>query len=162
MNRSNETVIKKSGKILQVDNAKIRYKNFSGVGTAYNHAGDRNFVWVIEDEDLAEDLKEWGYNVKEKTNRDGDPVWNVTVKVKFNDYGPKIFLLNDGSKKKTLLDADTVGCLDGAFIIQFDMDLRESEWNVNGKSGIALYLNSARAIIEANRFEMDDEDDGPF
>ena len=43
--------------ILQIDDARITYKNFKGEGTKYNRAGDRNFALIIPDKEIADDLK---------------------------------------------------------------------------------------------------------
>ena len=61
--------------ILQIDDARITYKNFSGEASQYNREGDRNFALVIPDcmvehpdtkelMPLVDILKEDGWNVK--------------------------------------------------------------------------------------------------
>ena len=58
--------------ILQIDDARIIYRNFSGTGSKFNREGDRNFAVVIEDPELADALINEGWNVKIKPPRDGD------------------------------------------------------------------------------------------
>lgn len=41
--------------ILQINDARITFKNFAGEATQYNHPGDRNFSLIIDDRDLTED-----------------------------------------------------------------------------------------------------------
>ena len=38
--------------ILQIDDARIAYKNFEGRGDKYNRQGDRNFVLIIPEENI--------------------------------------------------------------------------------------------------------------
>lgn len=130
--------------ILQIDEARIVYRNFSGVGSKFNREGDRNFAVVIPDEDLAMRLKDEGWNVKIKDPRDeGDsPFMYLPVKIKFNDRGP-IFHLRTG-KNQIKLDEESISCLDRIDILAADMDLRPYDWDVNGKTGRTAYLQSIR------------------
>ena len=50
--------------ILQIDDARITYKNFEGRGDKYNRQGDRNFVLIIPEENMAQELINQGWNVK--------------------------------------------------------------------------------------------------
>ena len=130
--------------ILQIDDARIVYRNFSGVGSKFNREGDRNFAVVIPDEDLAMRLQDEGWNVKIKDPRDeGDsPFMYLPVKIKFNDRGP-IFHLRTG-KNQIKLDEESISCLDRIDILAADMDLRPYDWDVNGKTGRTAYLQSIR------------------
>lgn len=130
--------------ILQIDDARIVYRNFSGVGSKFNREGDRNFAVVIPDEDIAMRLKDEGWNVKIKDPRDeGDsPFMYLPVKIKFNDRGP-IFHLRTG-RNQIKLDEESISCLDRIDILAADMDLRPYDWDVNGKTGRTAYLQSIR------------------
>ena len=80
--------------ILQIDDARIVYRNFSGTGSKFNREGDRNFAVVIPDQDMADELVNRGWNVKIKPPRDEDdaPFMFLPVKIKFNERGPKVYL----------------------------------------------------------------------
>ena len=146
--------------ILQIDDARIIYRNFSGVGSKFNREGDRNFAVYIPDEDIANELKERGWNVKIKPPReDGDdPFMFLPVKIKFNDRGPSVYLVT--GNKKTPLNENTVSCLDGIDILSVDLDIRPYDWEVNDKTGRTAYLQSIWVTQEVDRFAarvMDDE-----
>ena len=147
--------------ILQIDDARIIYRNFAGRGDKYNREGDRNFAVVIPDEDMANDLTKLGWNVKIKPPReDGDtPFMFLPVKVKFNDRGPDVYLKTGNVQNR--LDEESVGLLDNIDIISVDLDIRPYDWIVqegtpNEKSGRSAYLQSIRVIQDVDRFAGDD------
>ena len=141
--------------ILQIDDAHIIYRNFSGIGSKFNREGDRNFAVIIPDEDMAERLVNEGWNVKIKPPRDDQdsPFMYLPVKVKFNDYGPNVYLTS--GKKTNQLDEDSVSCLDDIEIISVDMDIRPYDWGPIGpdqKYGRTAYLQSIDVIQKIDRF----------
>ena len=138
--------------ILQIDDARIIYRNFSGAGSKFNREGDRNFAVVIPTEELAERLTELGWNVKVKPPRDDDdtPFMYLPVKVKFNERGPAVYLRSGDNMIK--LDEDSVSCLDDVDILSVDMDLRPFDWDVNGKQGRTAYLQSICVTQQIDRF----------
>lgn len=142
--------------ILQIDDARIIYRNFAGRGDKYNREGDRNFAVVIPDEEMADELTNLGWNVKIKPLReDGDtPFMFLPVKVKFNDRGPNVYLKTGNVQNK--LDEESVGLLDNIDIIGVDLDIRPFDWDVNGKQGRTAYLQSIRVIQDVDRFAGDD------
>lgn len=141
--------------VVQIDEARIIYRNFAGAPSKFNREGDRNFAVVIEDQDIAEALTEKGWNVKIKPPREeGDePFMFLPVKVKFNDRGPKVYLQNSlGGRNRVTLDEDTVGILDNVDIINVDLDIRPYDWDVQGKTGRTAYLQSICVTQEVDRF----------
>lgn len=147
--------------ILQIDDARIIYRNFAGRGDKYNREGDRNFAVVIPDEEMAAQLTDLGWNVKIKPAReDGDaPFMFLPVKVKFNDRGPNVYLKTGNVQNR--LDEESVGLLDNIDIISVDLDIRPYDWVIqegtpNEKSGRSAYLQSIRVIQDVDRFAGDD------
>ena len=138
--------------ILQIDDARIVYRNFTGVGSKYNREGDRNFAVVIPNEDLANQLTDDGWNVRIKPPRvDGDdPFMYLPVKVKFSDRGPVVYLRSGRSMNK--LDEESIGLIDNIDILSVDMDIRPYDWEVNGKTGRTAYLQSMCVIQRVDRF----------
>lgn len=139
--------------ILQIDEARIVYRNFSGAPSKFNREGDRNFAVVIPNQELADELIEEGWNVKIKAPReDGDePFMYLPVKIKFNDRGPNVYLRSGSARNK--LDEETIGMIDDIDIIHIDMDLRPYDWEVNGKEGRTAYLQSMEVFQNLDRFE---------
>ena len=149
--------------ILQMDDARIIFRNFSGAPSQYNREGDRNFAVVIPDEGLANRLVEDGWNVKIKEARDaGDsPFMYLPVKIKFNDRGPICYLQTGNRLNK--LDEESIDVLDNVDIASVDLDIRPYDWTVNGKEGRSAYLQSIKVVQAIDRFAAQfAEDDVPF
>ena len=138
--------------ILQIDEARIIYRNFSGAPSKFNREGDRNFAVVIDDEEIKDALIEEGWNVKIKAPREegDDPFMYLPVKVKFNERGPKVYLKS--GKATNRLDEESVDCLDHVDIVSVDMDIRPYDWEVQGKTGRTAYLQSIWVTQEVDRF----------
>lgn len=138
--------------ILQIDDARIIYKNFEGRGEKFNREGDRNFSLLIEDENTANALIKEGWNVKIKPGREeGDnPFMRLPVKVKFTDYGPNVYLVTGNRRNE--LDEESIGCLDNIEIESVDMDIRPYDWEVNGRTGRTAYLQSMEVVQRIDRF----------
>lgn len=138
--------------ILQIDEARIIYRNFSGAPSKFNREGDRNFAVVINDEEIKDALIEEGWNVKIKAPREeGDePFMYLPVKVKFNERGPKVYLKSGKATNK--LDEESIDCLDHVDIVSVDMDIRPYDWEVQGKTGRTAYLQSIWVTQEVDRF----------
>ena len=138
--------------ILQIDDARIIFKNFEGRGDKFNREGDRNFSMLIEDENTANALIKEGWNVKIKPGREegDDPFMRLPVKVKFTDYGPNVYLVTGNRRNE--LDEESIGCLDNIEIESVDMDIRPYDWEVNGRTGRTAYLQSMEVVQRIDRF----------
>lgn len=138
--------------ILQIDDARIIYRNFSGTPSKFNREGDRNFAVVIPDQETADRLIADGWNIKIREPRDEDdiPFMFLPVKVKFNDRGPNAYLQT--GNKMNRLDEESISCLDDVDIRSVDLDIRPYDWNVNGKTGRTAYLQSISVIQNIDRF----------
>lgn len=147
--------------ILQIDDARIIYRNFAGRGDKYNREGDRNFAIVIPDQETANELIDAGWNVKIKPprNEDEDSFMYLPVKVKFNVNGPNAYLAS--GRKMTKLDDTTIGILDDVNISSVDLDIRPFDWVVNDKTGRSAYLQSIKVTQRIDRFAAEMEDDLP-
>ena len=138
--------------ILQIDDARIVYRNFSGLASKYNREGDRNFAIVIPTQEMADALIKKGWNVRIKPPReDGDdPFMYLPVKVKFNDKGPNAYLIS--ANRRSALNENTIGCLDDVEINCVNLDIRPYDWVVNGKEGRTAYLQAIEVTQNIDRF----------
>ena len=145
--------------IVQIDGARIIFRNFSGRGTQYNREGDRNFCVVIDDEEIANRLIEEGFNVKIRQPREeGDePFMYMKVNVKYHPKGSEYERLNPVAclitgRNRNMLDEESICCLDSIDIENVDLDLSGSNWNVQGRSGRSAYLSKIYVTQELDRF----------
>ena len=138
--------------VLQIDDARIAFRNFRGEGDKFNREGDRNSVLIIPTEEIADALTKEGWNVKIRDpHEEGDlPFMYLPVKVKFNDRGPQVYLVTGGRRNR--LDEDTVAMLDDIDIINVNLDVRPYDWEVNGKTGRTAYLQAIEVFQEIDRF----------
>lgn len=137
---------------LIMENAKIRFRNFSGRPDDFTREGDRSFALVIDDEDLANKLKEDGWNVRMRMPKnDGeDPWYYLKVKVNFGGFPPKIIEVT--SRNRVALNEETVGILDSAELKSVDVEISPYHWEIGGRSGITAYLKTMYATIEEDPF----------
>ena len=143
--------------ILQIDDARIIYRNFAGAASKFNREGDRNFSIVIPDQEMADALVNEGWNVKIKAPReDGDvPFMTLPVKVKFNDRGPNVYLQTGNRMNR--LDEDSIACLDQIDIVSVELDVRPYDWVLyegtkDEKRGRSAYLQSIKVVQDVDRF----------
>lgn len=152
---------------ISVENARIIFRNFAGKESRYNPKGKRNFCLII-DNDVAENLKDIGWNIKYLNPRDPDevPQAYLQVAVAYENFPPKIWLVSGG--KKTELDEDSVSVLDYAEIENIDIIVRPYTWDVNGHAGIKAYVKNMYVTVAENEFEKkyrnleEDDEDVPF
>lgn len=137
---------------LTIENAKIIFRNFKGEGRTYNPEGKRNFCVILDDMDIADQLKSDGWNVKMLQPREeGDvPTPYLQCEVSYKNRPPMIKMIT--SKNQTVLDEDTVSMLDYADIKHVDVILSPYNWEVNGKSGVKAYVKTMYVVIEEDAF----------
>lgn len=150
---------------LEIENANIIFRNFSGEENQFNRRGNRNFSILLSEED-ALNLANDGWNVKTyKANDDAEILYHLPVKVSYAKVPPCVWLITK-QKRKTLLNERTIGSLDYADILTADIIIRPYNWDVSGKTGVKAYLKTAYITIQEDRFaakyaeeEFPDEDD---
>lgn len=142
---------------LNLENARIGFRNFEGREGQYNRQGERSFAIFLEDHRLAEELANEGWNVKFPKPRDHkadpdeperDPYMQVSVG--FDNYPPKVYMISN--ENPTRLSEDEVAMLDWAEIDKTDLVIRPYEWQVNGNTGVKAYLKAAYITIVTDQF----------
>ena len=146
-------------------NARIIFRNFSGEGTTYNRAGDRNFGIVVDDQAILGLLMKNGWNVKPLKSRDEDeePRYFIPVAVRYDNFPPKVYKIS--GRRKTLLDEESVGSLDFDELENVDVTISPSNWEMNGKKGVKAYLKTMFATLVQDELAAkyaEDEEELPF
>ena len=148
-------------RIIQINDARIIFRNFEGRGDKFNREGDRNFSVVIPTQEMADalmnDTNEYGagWNVKVKPPReDGDePFMHMAVKVKFTAFGPNVYL-KSGDADAVRLDESNIDVLDNIDIASVDLDIRAYDDEINGRGFRSAYLQSIYVVqdFHSDRF----------
>ena len=154
--------------IVEINDARIIFRNFEGRADKYNHAGNRNFAVVIPNQELADelvnDLNEygvgWNVKVRESQEEGEDDFRYLPIKVKFNNRGPAVYLESGGRRNK--LNEDTIALLDNIDIESVSMDIRPYDDIINGKPFRTAYLQAICVVQNIDRFAARyAEEEGP-
>ena len=137
---------------INIEGAIVIWKNFSGE-TNKKKKKKRGFSVVIDDATMAEELRNEGWNVKDRPLQEGaDPSeqeWTLPVKLNMNRYTQVWLIVGN---HKTLLDENTVAQLDVVDIVNCDISIRPYEWEMGGRTGITAYVDSMYVTIRENKF----------
>lgn len=146
---------------INISNARICFRNIAGKPTKFNSKGGvRDFAIVLDTYEDVQALIDMGFSVKyftKKEETDPDvPFLKVKVNFRYNDDGtellsPHIYIINNG--KKVLITPQTAEVVDQADIAYCDIVIRPYYYEVNGRAGVAAYLDKMYVNIEQDEFE---------
>lgn len=147
---------------LLVEDATIIFKNFAGRSGKFNKEGERSFALVIDDPELAQNMREEGWNVKIKPPREeGEGVFcylSVSVVFPTPDRNFPIKIVQFTKNGPVELNEETVGLLDMARFASCKVAIRPYNWTTNTGSGIKAYLRTMHVVLEEGDFASDYED----
>lgn len=109
---------------MDIQNARLIWKNFAGKQEAYNAAGNSNFNVIIDNNSVAEQLATDGWNVKIFAPKNGDePFYRLKVNCSFaSNNPPRIYIIDEnGQLPKEPLTKDQAALLDRADISHVDL-----------------------------------------
>lgn len=143
---------------IQINDARLIFKNFAGAPSKYNREGDRNFAVVIPNREIADALVNdknkygvgWNVIVKEPKDEGDEPLMHLKVKVKFSDRGPKVYLVSGNAVNR--LTENTIRRLDNVDILSVNLDIRPYDDEINGKPFRAAYLEAMEVVQNIDRF----------
>lgn len=136
---------------------RLLFRNFRGEEGKFNEEGERTFA-VLLDPETASAMARDEWNVKYLNPRDEEEEENpqayLPIRARW-DKGrpPTIYVIthhDDEMYKRGPLEESEVEMLDWAELINVDMIVKPSRWNIEGtgKSGVKAYLTSLYATIE--------------
>lgn len=102
---------------LVIENAVIFWTNFKGEATRFNPQGGKRTLNVAIPEEMVEDMRDDGWNIKRRDPRDDqdDVLYFTECVLNMNSkYEPRVMLCTEWKGKKTMtaLHGDSVGKLD--------------------------------------------------
>ena len=142
---------------LEIANARLIFRNFSGKPDEFNKNGERKFGVIIDPEKVDE-LKSDGWNIKNtRPNEDGEVLYYLIVKVQYSEYRhPNVFLITH--ERKVALEEYNVSQIDTSDLVEVNLVIQPYYWEVNGKSGIKAYLKTGYFEIQSDSFAEKYED----
>lgn len=144
---------------VQIDDARIIFRNFAGREGQYNREGDRNFGVVLP-MDIATAMEEDGWNIKYLRAREEgeEPTPWVQVSVSYKGRPPRVVMIthrgNPPVPVRTTLSEELVELLDYADLSSVDLILNPYQWAVSGKTGVKAYLKTIFAKVQQDELEQ--------
>lgn len=163
---------------LEIEGAKIVFRNFAGQGTPYNREGSRNFSVVIPNKEAAIAYYNAGWNVSVKgttpedkealrggknfmekvailnqRGTDNDALYHLRCNVNLESKSPaQIFLIAGKNRKPILMTKETVAQIDVMDIAHCDLVIRPYHWSTPTGGGITAYLKTMYVVINEDPF----------
>lgn len=140
---------------LKVNHAVIMYRNFSGAPGKFTPQGGKRTFNLVLSADIAQELKEQGWNVKEKPPRDVDEDWLYTTEIVINTNSPKpphLYLCyeKNGESFMTRLPEESFGLLDNGEFSNIDLIINPWQHTKSKDYTVKGYLHTMWAMQAAS------------
>lgn len=147
---------------LEIDDARIIWKNFRGLRGKFTREGERNFTLVIPEQEIADVLledknrygKAWNVRINPPKEPGDDPFIYLKVKIGNRPF-PRVHLRS--GKARTFLNENTIGCIDEIEIDHVDMNIVPSDGDGSKTSSgpyRTAYLESMEVYQRLDRFDL--------
>ena len=144
---------------IQIENARLIYRNFKGEGSRYNAEGNRNFSVRLTMEKAAA-LRNKGWNVKfPKQPEDGkferEPFLTVAVKFgRIEELWPQVYVKSSRVAAPVKYTEDMLKELDSADLEKVDLIIRPRMWtdDATGETHVKAYLNKMYVTLAQDKF----------
>lgn len=141
------------------ENAAIDYRNFEGRAGRFNDEGAKSFALILP-EDFVDEAFRDGWNVKRKRApgdsdhgpRTGPPY--VAVHVGFKIRPPRMVMITETTRKRNPLEEDTCFAIDYANVKFADVTVRPRQYDINGRKGIKIWLDTIYVMIRENYLDL--------
>lgn len=147
------TDTRREQKSRMIEDAKLVFRNFTGVEREYNSAGDRNFS-VILDPKTAQEMIAEGWRVKQLKARNEDEEGDYHIKVTVNykkGRPPRCVLLS--SRGRSDLGAEEVEVLDVIDVAKADVMIN-GWWSDMAGGGYGAFLKSIFVTADEDELEL--------
>lgn len=142
-------------------NFKFRRTNFAGDPKKSAYGSDARTFTVIIPETEVEYLRSQDVDVKEGTDRDGNPEYFLNLTLKYRDrYGemlqwpPKVYLYSTDGQSCIKETEETIGELDDKLVSKVNITLNiSSKLNPNGKRGV--YVRNMEVFLRDGVQQVD-------
>lgn len=139
---------------IEIENAQLYFRNFAGKPDNYNrNGGVRYFGVFIDDNALAHNLAEDGWNIKytRPTDPNVAPRAYMRVAINYNYRIPPHIVMISG-RKHTDITEDMIECLDSATIKNLDLTIRPRVRDEDGETKVTAYLDEMYVVTEQSRW----------
>jgi len=141
------------GDTVLIEGARLIFRNFAGKEGPMNAEGDRNFCVLLDDE-VANNLRRDGWNVKELRPREDGEQPQPYLQISIGRKGRPARVVMITSRGRTDLTNDEIEILDWADYENVDLIFHPYNWEVGGKSGVKAYLKSLYVTIREDELDL--------
>lgn len=148
---------------LVIENVHVMpFSNFAGKEGKFNKAGVRSFQIELTDPETIDRLRDLGWNVRERVNRDDETYYTLDVKVAYNDKAPHPEAEIISNNKSTFIGEDEIGMLDYAEVDRTDVVIAPYHYTFNGQEGVSAYLRKIRVWLASDGLSPIDTEEEPM